>query len=105
MMKDSSQRTIKRMQFLTGESYPFYIYYLRIENSQYLYETHHLITLKRGEEPIADYSVLGESLRVDRCFRPFLSHFAIIQLYKLEVTYASSTGKIARKIAKMLRSF
>ena len=45
--------TIKKMQFLTGESHPLYIHCYGIENPQYLLENLRLITLDRGERPTA----------------------------------------------------
>ena len=54
IIKDSSHRTIKKLQFL---SCPLYNYCHGIENPQYLFENLSLITLGRGEPLIACCSV------------------------------------------------
>ena len=46
IIKDFSHRTVKKMQFLMGESCPLYIYYHGIENPWNLFENLRLINLK-----------------------------------------------------------
>ena len=86
--EDFMHRTIKKMQLLKGKSCPLYIYCHGIEKPQYLFENLRFITVERGERPIAYCSARRESLRFDRCFRPFFSHFATMNnFYEVEFTY------------------
>ena len=67
-MRDSSHRTIKKMQFLRDERCTLHIYCYRVENLLYLSENLCLPTLERGEtataycvarKPIDDYAKDG----------------------------------------------